>query len=412
MVDNVAVPALRRGRDPRLDVFRGLCLVMIYINHTPTTIYERFTSRNFGFSDAAEGFVLMSGMAAGLAYSPALRERLGWQGVGRIWARVWQLYVTHILVTALCLAVAAAGALWFHGEWFVNGPHLEKIYNMQLETQIGVVLLTHQIGYANILPLYTVLLAFAPFAIWLGWRKPGLLLALSVAIWAAAGIGRGLDLHPQLNLPNYPNPGGWFFNPVAWQLLFVLGLLTGINLRQGRRFVPLDGWLLGAAIAYLLAALVIVQAPGLMQRFSTALWGLNEYGAPWLLVSFDKTFLTAPRLLHILALAYVLSAFPAVRQAAASAIGRPFALLGRHSLQVFALGTILAFVGQVIKGDMVPSMALDTLILGTGIALMFLMAWARDRFRLPPTRPAQPAAPVPAVAPAVVRAAGGILSRT
>ena len=88
MVDTTAAVAPARARDLRLDVFRGLCLVMIYINHTPTTIYERWTSRNFGFSDAAEGFVLMSGIAAGLAYAPGLRERLNWPGVGRIWARV------------------------------------------------------------------------------------------------------------------------------------------------------------------------------------------------------------------------------------------------------------------------------------------------------------------------------------
>ena len=70
-----AVAAPAAGRDPRLDVLRGLSLVMIFINHVPGNVYEKFTSRNFGFSDAAEGFVLMSGIAAGLAYSlPMLIE--------------------------------------------------------------------------------------------------------------------------------------------------------------------------------------------------------------------------------------------------------------------------------------------------------------------------------------------------
>ena len=399
MGDGNVTPVVPRQRDLRLDVLRGLCLVMIYINHTPTTIYERWTSRNFGFSDAAEGFVLMSGIAAGLAYAPGLRERMNWPGVGRIWARVWTLYTTHITVTVMCLAVAAAGSLWFRGEWFVTGPHLEKIYNMQLESQIGVVLLTHQIGYANILPLYTVLLAFAPFAIWLGWRRPGLLLALSVGLWALVGTWRGLGLTPQLNFPNYPNPGGWFFNPLAWQILFVIGLLTGMNMRQGRRFIPITPWLLIPAIAFLLLALVVLAVPGQMQRFSDAMWGLHEYGAPWLLVAFDKTYVTGQRLLHVLALAYVLSALPVVRKLAASAAARPLALLGRHSLQVFALGTVLAFVGQVLKGDLPPSIALDTLILGTGLGLQLLMAYGRERLRLPAAgRPRSPGRPVAAPA--------------
>ena len=89
------------GRDPRLDVFRGICLVMIFINHVPGTVFEGFTSRNFGFSDAAEGFVLMSGIAAGLAYSNDFRAasmRL-WTGLARVWRRVWTLYLVHILTT-------------------------------------------------------------------------------------------------------------------------------------------------------------------------------------------------------------------------------------------------------------------------------------------------------------------------
>ena len=61
------------GRDARLDMFRGLALIMIFVNHVPGTIYETYTSRNFGFSDAAEAFVFMSGMAAGLAYSGRFR---------------------------------------------------------------------------------------------------------------------------------------------------------------------------------------------------------------------------------------------------------------------------------------------------------------------------------------------------
>ena len=98
-------PALpRKTRDPRLDVFRGLCLVMIFINHVPGNVYEKFTSRNFGFSDAAEGFVLMSGIAAGLAYSADFRAPMRlWQGLARVWKRVWTLYQVHLLTTAAAL---------------------------------------------------------------------------------------------------------------------------------------------------------------------------------------------------------------------------------------------------------------------------------------------------------------------
>jgi len=99
-------------RDARLDVFRGLCLVMIFINHVPGNPYERFTSRNFGFSDAAEGFVMMSGIAAGLAYSMDFRlpGRL-WTGLARMWKRAWTLYLVHLTCTAIALGAVAAVAL-------------------------------------------------------------------------------------------------------------------------------------------------------------------------------------------------------------------------------------------------------------------------------------------------------------
>src|SRR5690606_25820239 len=100
-------------RDPRLDAFRGLALAMIFINHVPGTFYEQFTSRNFGFSDAAEAFVFMSGMAAGLAYSRPLVTD-GWLAAAlRIWARARQLYFVHIVTTVMAVALMAAGALWW-----------------------------------------------------------------------------------------------------------------------------------------------------------------------------------------------------------------------------------------------------------------------------------------------------------
>lgn len=87
------------GRDKRLDFFRGLALVMIFINHVPGTVWENFTSRNFGFSDAAEGFVLMSGIAAGLAYSKGFWTPT-WAAARKIWRRAWTLYLVHLLTTS------------------------------------------------------------------------------------------------------------------------------------------------------------------------------------------------------------------------------------------------------------------------------------------------------------------------
>ncbi len=81
-----------RGRDARLDALRGLALATIFVNHVLGTVLEAATLRNFGFSDAAEAFVLMAGVSAGLAYGPAFR-RGGepWAGLWCVWGRAWTL---------------------------------------------------------------------------------------------------------------------------------------------------------------------------------------------------------------------------------------------------------------------------------------------------------------------------------
>jgi hypothetical protein len=96
---------------------------------------------------------------------------------------------------------------------------------------VGVPLLTHQLGYVNILPMYAVMLFAAPAMLWLALRRPWALAGLSAALWFLTGLF-------EWNMPAFPNPGGWFFNPLAWQIIFVTGLLTGVAMRQGRRLVP------------------------------------------------------------------------------------------------------------------------------------------------------------------------------
>ena len=53
----VAVPGVR---DLRLDLFRGLALWFIFIDHVPDNIVSWLTVRNYGFSDATEIFVYIS----------------------------------------------------------------------------------------------------------------------------------------------------------------------------------------------------------------------------------------------------------------------------------------------------------------------------------------------------------------
>ena len=382
---NPTVPNLR---DPRLDFFRGLSLAMIFINHVPGTVFEDFTSRNFGFSDAAEGFVFMSGAAAALAYGPGLAQMPRWPTVSRIWGRSWLLYLVHLMTALWAIGIVSAAALWFGAEIMLTKNAFKPLTEEPLAFLIGIVTLGHQLGYVNILPMYAALLLAAPFLIRMGQVRPGWLLLGSLGFWALTGTFR-------INLPNYPFEGGWFFNPFAWQILFTLGILTGLALRNGRRFVPQNRWLFWAAVGWLLFCLVWVKSDGMLKGLGHGIWQLRQWGAPFWLVDFDKTFVSGPRLLHIMALAYVLSMPGLVPRIAASTAAAPLRLLGRHGLPVFALGTVLAILGQAIKAVHPAGMAQDAVLIFGGLAVQWAFAAARER--LSPKAAARRAAAATAV---------------
>ena len=359
------------GRDPRLDFFRGLCLAMIFINHVPGQIYETFTSRNFGFTDAAEGFVFMSGAAAGLAYSIGMMTRPLWPTVGKIWGRVWLLYLVHVMTAFLAIAISAATLKFAGVDTLIERANVQWLGKDMLGFLIGVPTLGHQLGYVNILPMYMVLLAAAPFMIKLAqWRVWALLASVTV-IWALAGQFR-------IDLPNYPTKGGWFFNPISWSIIFALGLATGIRLKQGRRLVPVNRWLIGLASAYLLLSLVWLKQPDVnyvMARSMSYLW---DHGFPFWVVGMDKTYVALPRLLHLMSLAYLLSLPGPIRMISGSRWVAPIVTLGRNSLPVFAFGTVLAFVGQSIKVIYDLNFAQDTALIVTGLTLQWALARARE----------------------------------
>jgi len=369
---SVDVDGVPSKRDARLDMFRGLALVMIFINHVPGTVYENFTSRNFGFSDAAEAFVFMSGLAAGLAYSPRFRSGSFWLATTKVWARARQLYYVHLTITLLSLAIFAAAALWFGQHDVITRNNIPRLFSQPLATWIGIPLMTHQLGYLNILPLYITLLLATPLFLWIGLRRPLLLLGASVALWAIAGQFR-------LNLPNYPNPGGWFFNPLSWQLLFVTGLLCGAAMKQGKRLFPRTKLLFGLTLAWVVLVLLWVKVPPIGSAGNAMLAALSKAGLPFYLTWFDKTFLALPRLSHALALFYVVASITAVKQFASAGWTAPFRLLGRQGLPVFAFGTVVSMALQAIKNPLGNDPLIDGLLLAAGLGLQLALAWVLTR---------------------------------
>ncbi|MGH9914555.1 MAG: OpgC domain-containing protein, partial [Pyrinomonadaceae bacterium] len=202
------------------------------------------------------------------------------------------------------------------------------------------------------------LLLMLPLFLFLGNISLSVMVGFSGLLWLVSGVY-------QIAPPNYPTPGVWFLNPLSWQFLFVIGIAGVMHVRRGGQ-IPFNKYLFGFSVGYILLALLWVRVP---------FWGVDtSMGLPMVVTGFDKTFLSLTRLVHVLALAYVIVSVPAISNLARTPEDHPLAILGKHSLPVFIAGTILAMVAQIVK-EMNPGDVLDdTLLIASGIMAQFALA--------------------------------------
>jgi hypothetical protein len=316
-----------------IDFWRGAVLIVILIDHIPGNPLENLTPRNFGLSDSAEAFIFLSGLSIGLIYMPRARK-YGLEPVaGGLFRRALKLYGVHIALTLSALAVFGA-AYWVSGVADLIEAHGRSfVFSSPSSGLLGLALMSHQLGYFNILPLYVVLMLWAPVALALARRDPLLALVVSAGLYVAARVFG-------LNLPNWPEAGGWFFNPIAWQLVFTLGLVAAVLWRDGPpRPAP---WLLTLSAATVAgAALIVTDDAGLSP-------GLREAATAHLDVA--KQDLGLARLIHFIALVYLVATAPSFARFIApvvrGAFGGAVQSLGRNSLAIFAAGSLMSACGQ------------------------------------------------------------------
>jgi hypothetical protein len=350
-------------RDLRIDFFRGLALLFIFVDHVPDNAFAKFTLKNFGFADAAEVFVLLAGFSAVLAYGRTFENQGFKAGFARVFDRVRQIYFWHLALILVCGLGLTAAAVYFGDFAYMKNIGVHVFSQEPGKSTVLAALLVNQPNSLNILPLYIVLLLFwLPFVLWLLPRNPWQALVLSIALWAAANI-------LSANLPSLQHPKGWVFNPFAWQLLITVGALTAHFYRKGE--VPHSRPVMWGAVAYLTFAFLYVapwtQIPGL------------EYArlfAPDALGHMDKTYLSLWRLANVMALGYVVLNLLSPQSPWLSAsLARGIGHCGRHSLEIFCLGTVLSFIGWVILVEAGYGLGLQILVNFVGIGILLGMAW-------------------------------------
>lgn len=359
-----SVPPKVKGTRPpnEIDFWRGFALIAIFINHVPGIFYEKFTHRNFGFSDSAELFVLLAGwsLRAMVDRSPDLEPaRL----VLRIGSRAVTLYIAQQVITVMAVAMIAATALLTQTNLVLQWNNAAAVFDEPVTANIGLVILSHHLGYFDILPLYIVLMWMAPLIAVLYRVSPGVLLATSASVYIAT-------LYTGFNLPTWPVEGRWYFNPFAWQLVFAIGYMLGgqgPSQRLVKRFrLPLR--ILGAV--FLIGSL-IATLYGLYPDWLTA-------PEPAAFFVVDKTFQTPLRLFHVLALMATFGgAFYFIVKYMAP-IARFCSMLGRNSLNVFCIGSLLSLSGQIIRFAFTESLWVDTAVLILGLIVLSITAWVSE----------------------------------
>ncbi len=366
-----AIPG-RTGREHRVDFLRGLALIAIFINHVPGNVLSNFTHTNFGFSDAAEVFVTLAGFAAAQAYFPLFGSGERLAASLKALHRAGVLYLAHIASTVAAIAILAAAAIAFSKPGYLTDS-VEPLYvgvtwvfDDPARGFIGIALLGVQLGYFNVLPMYMVLLALLPAAMGIASRF-GLkaLMAASLALWFLAGTFA-------IDMPKYPEKGGWFFNPFAWQVLFTGGFVLGVLWRRGWSFA-IPRWLAWSAAAFVALALVVVQ---------TRSWALlPALPHPHLLWSFEKGYVPLPRLLHVCALGVLLFATP-LWDALAKIKPTSFVhAIGRNALPVFCWGSLGCLVAAVARSELDTGVIGDLAVMAVFLGLVALLAQILDANR-------------------------------
>jgi hypothetical protein len=360
-------------RDLRLDFFRGLGLWMIFLDHIPDDVVAWLTLRNYGFSDAAEFFVFISGYLVGFIYAPIVQAGNFVAAVKRLVMRAWQMYVAHILLFLLFTAQIARAARRFDNPMYKDEFNVANFLAHPDELIWQALTLRYKPVDLDVLPLYISLVLASPLIVWCLVRRPNLTLVGSIILYIGARLF-------DWNFASYPPGTHWYFNPYAWQLMFVFAAWCGAGGAVRIWSIIQSRAALAISIAWILFALLIV-----MTWHSPFLESLIPKWMIKAIYPIDKTDLDMLRFTHFLALAVLVSRY--MRRdwrPLTSNWLRPLVLCGQHSLPIFCLGVFLSFGVHYLLVQNPGGIWKQIVLSVAGMVIMTVTAWVLDRVRQVP----------------------------
>ena len=353
---------VRDVHDFRLDACRGIALWFVFLDHIPNNIAAWLTLRNYGFSDASEVFVFISGYTCMIAYGARLRQD-GWPSTIRhAVRRSCEIYLAFLILFASYLTL-----IWLIGGRFLDETNTAVLFQSPGSAMLRALALQYTPVNTDILPTFVLLHLSVPALLW------GLTTNAPATLLGSAGLYLAVQLWG-LNAASWPRRE-WYFNPFAWQLLFVLGAWCALASAVVLRRIAMSRTAVVLAWLYLLFGLSVT----LRWHVAPAAELLPASLVP-LIYPIDKSSLDPLRVLHFLALV-VVAARPLSRLDG-NVPARwmlPLIRCGRHSLIVFCLSVLLSFAGHVILSKLHDAVVMQLVISATGIALMVAVAAMLDR---------------------------------
>jgi hypothetical protein len=370
-------------RDLRLDFFRGVALMFIFIDHIPNNILSYFTLEAVGFYDAAEVFIFISGFTAALVYGQRLATKGALYATVQVLHRVWQLYVAHIFLFVMFIAEVSYTVMAFNNPMFNEEMRVGDFLTEPHVAIIKALLLQFQPMFLDILPLYIVLMAIFPLVLLALRLQPLLVLVPSFLLYVAVQVFG-------LAVPAYPPGHVWYFNPLAWQFLFISGAALGHAWLNGVHWPRVMRWVFPVAVVVAAAALIVKLTwtihgiwdafPGL---FLQELWPV------------DKNNLSPIRLVPFFALVVLVAVW--VRPDARFLrwkCARPLVRCGQQSLEIFCLSILLSALGHFLlteyNGGILAQIVVNLIGLSALCLTAAVITWYKTLDRSPPPVAARP----------------------
>lgn len=307
-----------------LDVLRGLMLVIMTLDHLGGPV-KSIAFEPLGFVSAAAGFIYLSGYVYGLVYTRTYLKSDFRTIQIKSSKRAGVIYLYHFLVLFIVILPTILNFYEFKELSIFKDDPIRFLFLFA-----GFLL---QPQNMDILPMYVIFILTGPYIIRAFFsKKVRIVFIISSALWFISQWS--LTQYNHYNVQSMGISLG-YFNIFCWQLLFCAGIFFGYSKATGRHSLPVNKWTVLSSIIGLFIILIIRY----MYQDSFLFKGMSHFS--------ERSTLGIVRVINFSIIAYMIYALTYNKERKIR--NGWLAMLGRHSLQVFAYSVCLVYFFLPLK---------------------------------------------------------------